>query len=105
MACPAAKRRDGWRPRNSSRPKGLRRSRIAILRAMELKTLTWNIGGGKLLQDGADPLRIALYAEDGIDAIVGLLESEEPDVITLQETQRKEEYDQAELIASSLGFE
>ena len=24
---------------------------------MELKILTWNIGGGKLLQDGADPLR------------------------------------------------
>jgi hypothetical protein len=30
---------------------------------MELKTLTWNIGGGKLLRDGADPLRIASYAE------------------------------------------
>ena len=56
---------------------------------MELKTLTWNIGGGKLLQDGADPLRIASYAEDGLDAIVGLLESEEPDVIALQETQQK----------------
>ncbi len=72
---------------------------------MELKTLTWNIGGGKLLQDGADPLRIASHAEDGIDAIAGLLESEEPDVIALQETQRKEGYDQAELIASSLGYE
>lgn len=72
---------------------------------MELKTLTWNIGGGKLLQDGADPLRIASYAENGLDAIAGLLESEEPDVIALQETQRKEGYDQVELIASSLGYE
>jgi Endonuclease/Exonuclease/phosphatase family len=72
---------------------------------MELKTLTWNIGGGKLLQDGADPLRIASYAENGLDAIAGLLESEGPDVIALQETQRKEGYDQVELIASSLGYE
>ena len=72
---------------------------------MELKTLTWNIGGGKLLQDDADPSRTASYAENGLDAIVGLLESEEPDVIALQETQRKEGYDQVELIASSLGYE
>jgi hypothetical protein len=40
---------------------------------MELKTLTWDIGGGKLLQDGADPLRMASYAKDGLDAIAGLL--------------------------------
>ena len=72
---------------------------------MELKTLTWNIGGGKLLQDGADPSRIASHVENGLDAIAGLLESEEPDVIALQETQRKEGYDQVELIASSLGYE
>jgi endonuclease/exonuclease/phosphatase family metal-dependent hydrolase len=72
---------------------------------MELKTITWNIGGGKLLQDGADPLRMTSYTEDGLNAIAGLLESEEPDVIALQETQRKEEYDQVERIASSLGYE
>jgi exonuclease III len=72
---------------------------------MELKALTWNIGGGKLLQNGADPLRMASYAEDGLDAIVGLLKSEEPDVIALQETQRKDGYDQVELIAGSLGYE
>jgi endonuclease/exonuclease/phosphatase family metal-dependent hydrolase len=72
---------------------------------MELKTLTWNIGGGKLLRHDADPLRMASYAEDGLDAIAAVLTSEEPDVITLQETQRKEGYDQVELIASSLGYE
>src|ERR1700727_320265 len=72
---------------------------------MELKTLTWNIGGGKPQQDGADSSRIASYAENGLDAIAGLLKSEGPDVIALQETQRKEGYDQAELIASSLGYE
>jgi endonuclease/exonuclease/phosphatase family metal-dependent hydrolase len=72
---------------------------------MELKTLTWNIGGGKLPQDSTDPLLIASYTEDGLDAIAGLLESEEPDVIALQETQRKEGYDQAELIAGTLGYE
>jgi exonuclease III len=72
---------------------------------MELKTLTWNIGGGKLLQDGAYPLRVASYAEDGLDAIAGLLQSEEPDVIALQETQQKEGYDQVALIAGCLGYE
>ncbi len=72
---------------------------------MELTTLTWNIGGGKLLQDGADPLRIASPAENGLDVIARLLESERPGVITLQETQRKERHDQVELIAGSLGYE
>jgi len=72
---------------------------------MEFKTLTWNIGGGKLLQDGADPLRMASYSEDGLDAIAGVLKSAEPDVITLQETQRKEGHDQVELIAGALGYE
>ena len=72
---------------------------------MELKTLTWNIGGGKLLQDGADPLRVVSYAENGLDAIAGLLESEKPDVIALQETQQKEGYDQVALIAGCLGYE
>ena len=72
---------------------------------MELKTLTWNIGGGKLLRGGADPLRMASYTEDGLDAIAGLLKSEQPDVIALQETQRKEGYDQVQLIAGSLGYE
>ena len=72
---------------------------------MELTTLTWNIGGGKLLQDGAYPLRIASHAEDGLDAIAGFLESEEPDVIALQETQQKEGYDQVALLAGALGYE
>lgn len=72
---------------------------------MELKTLTWNIGGGKLRQDGAGPSPVTTYSEDGLDAIARLLESEEPDVIALQETQRKEGYDQVEFIAGSLGCE
>jgi endonuclease/exonuclease/phosphatase family metal-dependent hydrolase len=88
-----------------ARPPDDRPTEMPILRGMELKTLTWNIGGGKLLQDGADPLRMASYAEDGLDAIAGFLESEEPDVIALQETQQKEGYDQVALIAGSLGYE
>jgi endonuclease/exonuclease/phosphatase family metal-dependent hydrolase len=76
-----------------------------MLRTMELTTLTWNIGGGKLIRDGADPARMASYTEDGLDAVVAFLKSAEPDVITLQETQRKEGYDQAEIIADALGYE
>lgn len=72
---------------------------------MELRTLTWNIGGGKTPGNRADRSRVASPAEDGLDSVVGLLESEKPDVIALQETQRKEGYDQVDYIASSLGYE
>lgn len=71
---------------------------------MEIKTVTWNIGGGKLLEKGADPTLLASYTEDGLDSIVELLEAEQPDIVTLQEVQQKKGYDQVEIIAKKLGY-
>ena len=71
---------------------------------MKLRTVTWNIGGGKLLQDNADPTLLASYTKDGIDEIVAHLKSIDPDVITLQETQRNANNDQIAYIAENLGY-
>jgi endonuclease/exonuclease/phosphatase family metal-dependent hydrolase len=72
---------------------------------MKVKTLTWNIGGGKLLKDDADPALLASYAEDGLAIITDLLRAEAPDIIALQETEQKQGYDQVKIIAQSLGYE
>jgi endonuclease/exonuclease/phosphatase family metal-dependent hydrolase len=73
--------------------------------AQELKTAQWNIGGGKLLREGADPARLSSYSEDGLKAIIELLGQEEPDIITLQETHECAELSQPEAIAEELGYE
>lgn len=71
---------------------------------MKLKTLTWNIGGGKLLAEGADATLLASYTRDGLGEIISLLKREMPDIITLQETQRNDSLDQAKVIAEALGY-
>ena len=71
---------------------------------MRLKTLQWNIGGGRIYKSGADPLDPASYSEDGIDSIVELIRREDPDVITLQETHEAGDNSQPGIIASALGY-
>lgn len=71
---------------------------------MTLKTLTWNIGGAYLLEEGADPTLLASYNIDGIDKIIEFIRNENPDIITLQETQKNGSVDQAEVIANALGM-
>jgi endonuclease/exonuclease/phosphatase family metal-dependent hydrolase len=71
---------------------------------MRIKTLTWNIGGGKLLDEGSDPTRLASYSKDGLHEIIELLKVENPDVITLQETQKNDTNDQVQTIADALGY-
>lgn len=71
---------------------------------MMIKTLTWNIGGGKLLRKNADPTRLSSYTVDGLAAIAKKLKEENPDIITLQETQKSKERDQAQIIANDLGY-
>lgn len=71
---------------------------------MNLKTITWNIGGGKLLSPDSDPTKLASYKEDGLEVISDFLRKEEPDVITLQEVQDGA-LNQAEFIANSIGYE
>jgi len=69
---------------------------------MIIKTLTWNIGGAYLLEDGADPTLLASYSVEGLDKIIEFIRSEDPDIITLQETQKNSSQDQVESIAKAL---
>lgn len=71
---------------------------------MRLKTLQWNIGGGRICCSGGDPLDSDSYTEDGIDSIKELIEREDPHVITLQETHEAGSYCQPEIIAEKLGY-
>jgi endonuclease/exonuclease/phosphatase (EEP) superfamily protein YafD len=73
--------------------------------AQELKTIQWNIGGGKLLREGANPARLSSYTEDGLKSIIDLIGQEEPDIVTLQETHDCDELCQPEAIADELGYE
>ena len=71
---------------------------------MKIKTLTWNIGGGKILRDGTDDQLMASYSVDGLDKIINFLKKERPDIITLQETQKNEKDDQVARIAEQIGY-
>lgn len=66
----------------------------------ELKTIQWNIGGGKILADGQDPERLSSYSEEGIEHIIDVIGTEEPDIVTLQETHPSQPAE----IASALGY-
>ena len=72
---------------------------------MRLKTLQWNIGGGRIYKSDADPLDPASYSEDGIDSIIEMIRREDPDVITLQETHEAGSHCQPEIIACTLGYD
>lgn len=72
---------------------------------MELKTLTWNIGGGKLLKPGDDPTLLASYTVEGLDDIVAKLIDVDPDIIALQEVEGSESTNQIAYIAERLGRE
>ena len=69
-----------------------------------LKTLQWNIGGGRVCKSDADPLDPASYSGDGMDSIIEIIRREDPDVITLQETHEAGDQCQPGIIASSLGY-
>ncbi len=72
---------------------------------MKIKIITWNIGGGKILAKNSDPHKLASYSEDGFKHITEILKSENPDIITLQETHKNESEDLVENIAKALSFE
>jgi endonuclease/exonuclease/phosphatase (EEP) superfamily protein YafD len=67
----------------------------------ELKTIQWNIGGGRILADGQDPTLMSSYSEDGMQHIIDLIAEHEPDLVTLQETHPSQPSD----IASALDYE
>ena len=69
---------------------------------MNIKTLQWNIGGGRVCKEGADSTVAAAYPENGLDSIVEFLKREQPDVITLQETHESNDCCQTQTIAEAL---
>lgn len=72
---------------------------------MKLKTVTWNIGGGKLLEDGEDPTKMASYSVDGIESIAKWLEEISPDIMAIQEAHGNEDGNQIQYIAKYLGYD
>ena len=71
---------------------------------MQLKSVTWNIGGGKAIKSGEDPMRMASYTEDGIEDIAKWLKQNDPDIIALQEVHGDNHSNQIEYIAKYLGY-
>lgn len=69
---------------------------------MIIKTLQWNIGGGKIRS--ADAPAEGPYDVNGMTHIVELLRKYNPDIITLQETHADEEIVQAKIIAKEIGL-
>ena len=66
-----------------------------------LRSVQWNIGGGKIHAEGAEE---GAYTEDGLAYIIEILKSLNPDIIMLQETHANDPLIQAEQIAKGLGF-
>lgn len=64
-----------------------------------LRTLQWNIGGGKIGTGPDGP-----YDTDGLDVLIAHIQQLSPDIITLQETHSRDEHNQAETIARALGW-
>lgn len=72
---------------------------------MQITTVQWNIGGGKIrAADGAVDA-FASYNKDGFAEIIELLQIHKPDIITLQEVHADTSSNQAEAIANALGLQ
>lgn len=69
---------------------------------MIIKTLQWNIGGGKIRNPNS-PAE-GPYDIDGIAYIVDLLKTHNPDIITLQETHADNRIVQSKSIAENIGL-
>lgn len=72
---------------------------------MNLRTVTWNIGGAKLLKQGEDPRLMASYTVDGIGVIARQIAAFNPDIITIQEAHGDHNDNQIALVAKELGYE
>lgn len=72
---------------------------------MVIKTVTWNIGGGKLRSEDGDINSLSSYDKDGLEDITQLLISLRSDIITLQEIHTDGIMNQANIIAKKLGYD
>lgn len=66
---------------------------------LHLRTLQWNIGGGKIRTTADGP-----YDRDGLDCITQFIIAAAPDIITLQETHSNTALVQADVLAAALGW-
>lgn len=71
---------------------------------MNLTTVQWNIGGGRIRGINDDATTTDSYCQNGIEYIISFLKTIDPDIITLQEIHKNDSKDQAEEIASRLGL-
>jgi endonuclease/exonuclease/phosphatase family metal-dependent hydrolase len=81
--------------------KGSRKKRRKV---MKVKTVQWNIGGGKARKPDSDINLLSSYDTDGLDEIIKLLKELSPDIITLQEVHSDATSNQAETIAKAVGL-
>lgn len=71
---------------------------------MILKTLQWNIGGGKARKAGDDPNDALAYSNEALDSDIEIIRRYNPDIITLQESHSDDKGNQAQTMAENLGL-
>lgn len=71
---------------------------------MELTTVTWNIGGARLLKSGEDPKVMSSYSEPGLEEIALWLQESDPEIVFLQEVEGDDYSNQVEYIAQKADY-
>lgn len=71
----------------------------------KIKTIQWNIGGGKAKATESTTHLISEYNVDYLEQIISFLKRENPDVITLQEVHSNDKSNQVKTIAEALGYQ
>lgn len=71
---------------------------------MVIKTLQWNIGGGKIRTPSSNPELEQSYSIDGLAEIAQLAKKYDPDIVTLQETHANDNFVQVDKLAKDLGL-
>jgi len=71
---------------------------------MQLKTVQWNIGGGNIRETDAQADEPRSYSHEGLQYISNELVVLQPDIVTLQETHEKSDYNQVAILADALGY-
>lgn len=71
---------------------------------MQLTSVQWNIGGGKVRAENSALDALASYNNDGLSEIIELLRIIKPDIVTLQEIHNDNNSNQAEIIANALDL-
>ena len=71
---------------------------------MILKTLQWNIGGGKIRNVNTNPESENSYSVDGMEYIFDLIKKYSPHIITLEESHANDTLIQAKLLADKLCY-